>query len=218
MDMNKKQKLLVKRRKQKIVRDTSRVITRLHIPYDISRIAKIIHRVINLPKKEAKELMNKILLKFSDRHKDIIRVLERHFTDVAEYVPGDQQLSRTQEMLIGAHFTMEYAIESAALFNPSIVLHPDQSSLKSGSIRFIMSLRATGEGHISSITFRSGIIDEKNSFLFDPISEFVETPDNREDPVYDRHLFKLKLDEMNASNQISSTILDRLRSHFLSPS
>ncbi|MGA1823215.1 MAG: glycoside hydrolase family 130 protein [bacterium] len=209
-----KQKLRVKRRKQKIFRDTSRVITRLRIPEDISRVAKIIHRVLNLPEKEAEELLDKILLKFSDRHKDILRVLEHHFTEVEEYVPADYPLSDTQRMLIGAHFTMEYAIESAALFNPSIVLHPDQSYLPKGSIRFIMSLRATGEGHISSITFRSGIINEENLFLFDPISKFVETPDNRQNPVYDRHLFQLKLDEMNASDQISAFILGRLAETF----
>ena len=73
-----------------------------------------------------------------------------------------------------------------------------------------MSLRATGDGHISSIVFRSGTVNKKNRFSFDPISEFVETPDNRQDLVYDRHLFRLKLNEMNASNEISDAILGRL--------
>jgi hypothetical protein len=93
---------------------------------------------------------------------------------------------------------MEYSIESAALFNPSIVPHPDQSHLKKGSLRFIMSLRATGEGHISSIVFRSGVLDRHNKFLFDPISDFVETPDLQLDPVYKRNPFQLKLNEMGA--------------------
>ena len=81
-----------------------------------------------------------------------------------DYIPREAVLSETKMALIGACFTMEYAIESAALFNPSIVLHPDQSHLKKGCLRFIMSLRATGEGHISSIVFRSGVLDRRTGF------------------------------------------------------
>lgn len=207
-------KLRVKRRKQKITGDSSRVITRLHIPDDHARITKIICRVINLTAEEAETLLENILLEFSDRHKDIKRIFERHFLAVAEHLPADYDLTQTQKYLIGAHFTMEYSIESAALFNPSIVPHPDQSALEEGTLRFIMSLRATGEGHISSIVFRSGTVNQKNLFLFDPISEFVETPDNRQDPVYDRHLFRLKLNEMNAANEISDAILGKLGKTF----
>jgi len=114
----------------------------------------------------------------------------------------------------GAYFTMEYSIESAALFNPSIVSHPDQSHLDKGSLRFIMSLRATGEGHVSSIVFRSGILDEHNTFLFDPVSDYVETPDVHLNPVYDRHLFQLKLNEMEACNEVTAHILDQLPEDF----
>jgi hypothetical protein len=117
---------------------------------------------------------------------------------VKNYLPPDAVLSDVQKALIGAYFTMEYSIESAALFNPSIVPHPDQSHLKKGSLRFIMSLRATGEGHISSIVFRSGVLDRDNTFLFDPISDFVETPDLQLDPVYKRNPFQRKLNEMGA--------------------
>jgi hypothetical protein len=106
---------------------------------------------------------------------------------------------------------MEYSIESAALFNPSIVPHPDQSHLKKGSLRFIMSLRATGEGHISSIVFRSGVLDRHNKFLFDPISDFVETPDLQLDPVYKRNPFQLKLNEMGAGDEISAIFLTSCR-------
>jgi predicted GH43/DUF377 family glycosyl hydrolase len=117
-------------------------------------------------------------------------------------------------MLIGAYFTMEYSVESAALFNPSIVPHPDQSNLPEGSLRYIMSFRSVGEGHISSISFRSGEIDNNNSFIFDPVSEFVETPYIQLDPVYDRHLFQLKLNEMNACNETTTRILEQLSDEF----
>jgi hypothetical protein len=123
-------------------------------------------------------------------------------------------LSDVQRALIGAYFTKEYAIESAALFNPSIVPHPDQSHLKKGSLRFIMSLRATGEGHISSIVFRSGVLDRQNTFLFDPISDFVETPDLQLDPVYKRNVFQRKLNEMGASNEITDYVLNQLPEDF----
>ncbi len=107
-----------------------------------------------------------------------------------DYLPRDTILSGFQTTLIGAYFTKEYSIESAALFNPSIVPHPDQSHMKKGSLRFIMSLRATGEGHVSSIVFRSGVLDRHNTFLFDPISDFVETPDLHLDAVYKRNPFQ----------------------------
>jgi predicted GH43/DUF377 family glycosyl hydrolase len=123
-------------------------------------------------------------------------------------------LSDVQRDLIGAYFTKEYSIESAALFNPSIVPHPDQSHLKKGSLRFIMSLRATGEGHVSSIVFRSGVLDRHNRFLFDPISDFVETPDLQLDAVYKRNPFQRKLNEMGAGNEITAHILNQLPEDF----
>jgi predicted GH43/DUF377 family glycosyl hydrolase len=116
--------------------------------------------------------------------------------------------------LIGAYFTMEYSVESAALFNPSIVLHPDQSHLDKGNLRFIMSLRAIGEGHVSSIVFRSGVLDEHHTFEFDPVSEYIERPDLHLNPTYDRHIFQLKLNEMDACNEVTAHILDQLPKDF----
>lgn len=207
-------KLKIKRKKTKILRDTSRVITRLHVPHDKTRIPKIVNRVLHLTESDAGDLIEKILHEFSDRHKNIRQVLERHCNDVAEYIPESEQISETKKLLIGAHFTMEYAIESAALFNPSIVPDPDQTNVPEGGIRFIMSLRATGEGHISSIVFRSGIIDKQNSITFNSASEFVETPGLRVDSAYNRHLFLLKLMEMNACNDTTTQVLEQLPEEF----
>jgi predicted GH43/DUF377 family glycosyl hydrolase len=204
----------IKRKNGKILGDTSRVITRFHSPEDTQRIAKIIQRVLDLPEQIAEKLLEKIMLEFSERHKDIRQIFERHQGKVNDFVPCDIVLSKVKRALLGAYFTMEYAIESAALFNPSIVPHPDQSNLDKGSLRFIMSLRATGEGHVSSIVFRGGILDERNTFLFDPVSDYVETPDIHVNPVYDRHLFRLKLKEMAACNEITARILDQLPEEF----
>jgi predicted GH43/DUF377 family glycosyl hydrolase len=214
MDEKKQLKPKVKRKKKKIQGDPSRVITRLHIPDGAHRIRKIIQRITDLPDMDAEKLLEEIMLDFSERHKDIRRVFERSLNEVRDHVPRDAVLSETKRALIGAYFTMEYSVESAALFNPSIVLHPDQSHLDKGSLRFIMSLRAIGEGHVSSIVFRSGILDRDNTFIFDPISDYVERPDIRLNQVYDRYLFQLKLNEMEACNEVTAHILDQLPEDF----
>ena len=154
------------------------------------------------------------MLDFSKRHRDIIRVFERHLNAVKEYIPSEAMLSETKRTLIGAYFTMEYSVESAALFNPSVVPHPDQRDLAKGSLRFIMSLRATGEGHVSSIVFRSGVLLGNNALLFDPISDYIEASNIHVNPVYNRHLFNLKLIEMDASNEITDYLLNILPEEF----
>ena len=214
MKAKKHQRLKVKRKANKIIGDTSRVITRLHLPDDRYRLSKIIQRIMSLSEAAAKNLITQIMTDFAGRHEDIGHIFERHLNEVKDYLPRDTILSDVQRALIGAYFTKEYSIESAALFNPSIVPHPDQSHLKKGSLRFIMSLRATGEGHVSSIVFRSGVLDRHNRFLFDPISDFVETPDLHLDPVYKRNPFQLKLNEMGAGNEITAHILNQLPEDF----
>jgi len=214
MQPKKRQKLNVKRKANKILGDTSRVISLLHLPDEKYRITKIIQRIMSLSETAAKNLYAQTMVDFSGRHEDIGHIFERHLNEVKDYLPQDTMLSDVQRALIGAYFTKEYAIESAALFNPSIVPHPDQSHLKKGSLRFVMSLRATGEGHVSSIVFRSGVLDRNNTFLFDPLSDFVETPDLQLDAVYKRNPFQLKLNEMGAGNEITAHILNQLPEDF----
>src|SRR5210317_1716700 len=214
MPPKQRQKLKVKRKANKILGDTSRVISLLHLPDEKYRITKIIQRIMSLSETVAKNLYAQTMVDFSGRHEDIGHIFERHLNEVKDYLPQDTMLSDVQRALIGAYFTKEYAIESAALFNPSIVPHPDQSHLKKGRLRFVMSLRATGEGHVSSIVFRSGVLDRHNAFLFDPISDFVETPDLQLDPVYKRNPFQLKLNEMGAGNEITAHILNQLPEDF----
>ena len=207
-------KQIVRRKRLKITGDNSRVITLPHIPSKISRISNIIKEVLKLSEDDAEQQLEETLMLFADRHRNLEKLLMRHYDRVSEYVIDKETISKTQKLLIGAFFTMEYSIESAALFNPSIVPHPDQSLLPKGSMRFIMSLRATGEGHISSIVFRSGIIDKKLSFNFDSVSEYVETPEMVHDPTYDNNLFQLKLKDLNAWNETSITILRSLPDFF----
>ncbi|MBI2427880.1 MAG: glycoside hydrolase family 130 protein [Ignavibacteriales bacterium] len=175
----------------KIMRDTARVIARPLIPDDKSRIVRLIGKILQLPESQATELFERVKKDFFNRHKDLRSTVLRHYHEVAGYIPQSTPISETKKMLIGSYFTMEYSIESAALFNPSIVPHPDQSGLSVGSLRFIMSLRATGEGHISSIVFRSGVIDNHGSVVLDMSSKYAELPEVRrrapEDSNYSIH-------------------------------
>ncbi|MFQ5658804.1 MAG: glycoside hydrolase family 130 protein [Gammaproteobacteria bacterium] len=204
----------LRRRKWKIQPDASHVICRLHLPGDATRIRRLTQRVLELSSTEANEVLEQVMLDFSERHRNIRDVFERHLKAIADYLPRDVVLSTTQRALIGAYFTMEYSVASAALFNPSIVLHPNQDGLSPNCLRFIMSLRAVGEGHISSIIFCSGIIDQHNTMLFDPIGHYVDTPRRRLNPTYDRHLFRLKLNEMSAANAITACVLNGLPEQF----
>ena len=202
--------LRVERKQEKLVGDSSRVITRFHVPDDPQRIGNIIQRVLNLPDATAEILLIKVMADFSDRHEDINGVFDQHLDNVKSYISAGTVLSETKKALIGAYFTMEYSVESAALFNPSIVPHPDQNDIEDNSLRFIMSLRATGEGHLSSIVFRGGVLDLNNTITFDPISKYVVTPDVHLDPVYHLHLFRLKLVEMGADNDVMHHLLNQL--------
>ncbi len=206
-------KALVKRSRTKIFRNESRVITRAHIP-EATRIPGIMDRVINLKDEKANHLLETVYVNFSNRHKNIAGVFKGNFDKVSQCIPDDRKISNAKKQLIGACFTMEYSVESAALFNPSIVPDPDQKGVAPGSLRFIMSLRATGEGHISSIVFRSGIIKDDGTFLFNPVSEFVETPNILHDKSYDRHLFQLKLKNMNTWNETSIKVFEGLPESF----
>lgn len=204
----------VMRRPEKILGDPERVIARLHLPDNPARVGNIIRRVIDLPEPTAENVLNQVMLDFAGRHRNIERIFLRNFNAVQGYMPADIELSKTKIELIGAYFTNEYSIESAALFNPSMVPHPDQSGLSSGELRFVLSLRATGEGHISSIVFRSGILDAGNQIIFDHVSDYVETPSLHLDPDYDRHLFERKLDEMGACTDTSDWVLNHLPDNF----
>ncbi len=176
MDRKAKAKLLVKRTKIKIMRDTTRVLARPLIPDNSARIKRTIDRILSLSEKEAEQLKTKVVKEFSRRHKDLNKICARHFEKISGHVPNRDSISNIKKFLLGSYFTMEYSIESAALFNPSIVVHPDQRKVPKGSTRFMMSLRATGEGHISSIVFRTGLIGNKGSITFDKVSKFVEMP------------------------------------------
>ncbi len=128
-------------------------------PLEKTRANHIVDRVLALDAETAERLLGEVLLHFDGRHRNLIRIFEQR-ADLMECAFSEHAaFSMIQRQLVGAYFVHEYSFEASALFNPSIVAHPDQSGIAAGSRRFILSLRSVGEGHISSLTFRSGVID-----------------------------------------------------------
>jgi len=205
---------LARRRSIVMKAKIGRVITRPYLPAGEDRIRNVIQRVLSLDENEAGAILENLLQDFSYRHRYFRESLERNFERVAAFVPDVDQLSKQRRLLIGAYFTAEYSVEAAALFNPSIVQVANQEADPEDSCRFVMSFRATGEGHISSIEFRSGIIDTNNDIYFDALSDYVEAPQIHPNPGYDCHLFRLKLQEMGASNAVTHQLLNRLPDNF----
>ncbi len=153
-----------------------RVLLRPFFPTNDTRARKIIRRILHLPSDAVEREIEEIHSSFAERHRHLHDFFLKRYQDLSDYIPRGELPDNDRKQLIGAFFSMEYAVEAAALFNPSMVWHPDQSGLKPGDRRFIVSLRATGEGHISSITFRSGIIGKQNQITPDDTSRFCNTP------------------------------------------
>lgn len=194
--------------------DCSRVIIRPFIPAD-SRLCKcIIDRAIQLTAAQVASRLESLRREFVGRHHDLESSWDKHFKRVRHLIASTSTLSTERKQLIGALFSGEYALESAALFNPSIVPHPDQSTALPGGLRFILSLRATGEGHISSIEFRAGHISVDGHLSLDPTSRFVSVPEIVPDLLYEKKSFCIKLQEMELINPHADAVMGGLDDHF----
>lgn len=207
-------KRFINKRLEKISPDKTRVITRLFKPRNENQIRNIINRIMSLEESKVNLILTHVLTEFSHRHKNIEEILTKNFNEVKGYINYPISLSTERKLLIGSYFTMEYSIESAALFNPSVVVYPKQNDLKKGETRVIFSFRATGEGHISSIAFRSAIIDKNNEIFLEPVSRYVATPNVVLNPVYHKALFERKLKEIGFSNDVTRTVFSRLKDKF----
>ncbi len=194
--------------------ESARVILRPFIPSGTHRITTIIGRALALSEAEAKRDLAAVLKDFDQRHVDIESTLLANFERVSHSLFSQRPLTPTRKLLIGALFSGEYALESAALFNPSIVLHPDQEEVPEGALRFIMSLRATGEGHISSIEFRTGLIDTDGQIRLDPVSRWASVPELDPNPSYKKSPFIVKLHEMGFNNGASNAVMEPLGTTF----
>ncbi|MCK9401255.1 MAG: glycoside hydrolase family 130 protein [Bacteroidales bacterium] len=152
--------------------DQSRVILLPLVLPGFNRVERIFKRIEGLTDTEVKEMLSSVNKKFRHRHKNFDSSLKRHFNIFAVQVTLGNRFDESRQLLAGALLSKEYSIQSAALFNPSIVSHPDQSGLEKGETRFVMSLRATGEGHVSSIVFRTGILSPDGSINLSPLTPY----------------------------------------------
>jgi predicted GH43/DUF377 family glycosyl hydrolase len=198
--------------------DPSRVIARFHYTND-ERSKNIIRKVLDMPEKEAKIALNQVLRGYSKRHRNISRIFENHFNKLSGIIneldinPDD--IGEYMRVLIGSYFTLEYSIESAAFFNPSIVEDPDQSELRTSEKRVILSFRATGEGHISSIVFRSGVFDKNSDLHIEPVGRMLDEAGNIKRYVYNKETFEAELYELQDNNKkITKSVFSKLGDSF----
>jgi predicted GH43/DUF377 family glycosyl hydrolase len=208
----------VERTPHRLLPDASRKLCRLFVPGQETlirgepRVMAILERVLDLSEQDAESTLHRTLARFSGQHRDLEAALERHFQLIAHRLGANIRVARARRQLIGAYLTQEYALEAAALFNPSMVAHPDQAGCQPGEARFIMSLRAVGEGHISSIEFRTGTIGESWIRLDSP-GRFLDT--GHALPVsHDRELFRAKLADFGAEDENARFLWDLLPSRF----
>lgn len=196
----------VKRLDKRFYPDNSRVIIKPHIPKDESRTKRIIMRVLDLPEEIVKDVLDTVVQNFSNRHKNIWNAFENNFNEIKKYIPEDVKISAEKRTLLGAYFSCEYSIQAAAFFNPSIVPHPDQSNLPDGNLRFILSFRSVGEGHISSIEFRSGCVDKDCNFTFDTVSPYAESAQIVDRDVFDKSIPNYEL-KFSSNQELSEKVI-----------
>jgi predicted GH43/DUF377 family glycosyl hydrolase len=195
--------------------DLSRVLLRPFMPGDSQRVSRIIQRIMSLSEEQVAPLLEQICAEFCGRHQNIQRLFLERFEQVrSDMLWSDEDPSEERRQLIGSYFLAEYSLEAAALFNPSIVPHPDQSGIPRGALRFILSLRATGEGHISSITFRTGIIHaDQRIEVFKPTGILTE-PRQIPNPVYEKGLFGRKLVELGLTGDLPHRVMNKIGDSF----
>ena len=194
--------------------DRKRVLARPFYPATDERAIRICAQVMALPESEVLTLLKEVQADFGERHLKIQEFLRRRSAQARLWLRTEQKLSEERELLLGAYFTHEYSFEAAALFNPSIVPHPDQSDLAPGSLRFVLSLRATGEGHISSVTFRTGFLDTKNNITINNPTRYNLEPEQAPSLAYEKGLFERKLKELELTGNFSRQVLQTLPAVF----
>jgi predicted GH43/DUF377 family glycosyl hydrolase len=194
--------------------DQSRVLLRPFSPGNSKRDNRIIARIMSLPEDRVGILLKEISAEFSQRHQNIRDRFLQRFEQIREMLPAGQEFSEQRRLLIGSYFLAEYSLESAALFNPSIIPHPNQTGLPTGALRFVLSLRAVGEGHVSSITFRTGIIYPNHRIKVSTPTGFLTEPRQIPNPIYEKALFARTLFELGLTSGFTREIMNRLGESF----
>lgn len=210
---------VVTRSPLRLAADPARVISQLFVPgqegfeRQESRAGVVLARILALSESEVVAALEDVITRFDGRHHDLVGIFRRHADELADRLNPDTEISEDRMVLLGATFTSEYAIEGAALCNPSIVLHPDQTGMNSGSIRYLMSVRGIGEGHRSSIGFRTGVVSETGQPSLDQRGPFA-TVGPTVPGLLDAEVFRVELARLGDTGEAAAYVLDSLGSHF----
>ncbi len=206
-------KVKIYRQNLSFLPDESRVITKL-FGLDKVRIYKVFDRVLKLSDKEKTRVLEQIIANFEKRHKNVKRIFKDNFDEIVQHLDITiyNDLSLENKLLIGAYFTLEYSIESAALFNPSIVPHPfqTQEDMAENKLKVILSFRAVGEGHMSSVVFRSGTLDKEGNIEMDKLSHLVEMAKIIHSVEYSKQDFIMKLSDMGRYESVKAVFNELL--------
>ncbi|MGH2718371.1 MAG: hypothetical protein ACRDJU_07310, partial [Actinomycetota bacterium] len=201
--------------------DPSRVLATLFMPGedmpgDHSRSHAVIERVLALSDAEVRAILAEVTARFADRHRDLDTVFRRNFDVVASRLEEGALPSDDRSRLIGAYFTHEESPEGAALTNPSIVAHPDQGGLDPGELRFVLSARAVGEGHVSCLEFRTGVLGAEGGSVgirFDAPGPCLLSG-RPQPPEYERAVFAAQVAEARCDPEVTERVLGALGDRF----
>jgi predicted GH43/DUF377 family glycosyl hydrolase len=205
----------VTRTAARLAADPSRVINRLFVPgqegFELqdSRTGAVLARILALDESDVQSALDDVMSRFDGRHRDLGGTFRAHASELADRLNPDRELTESRALLLGAAFTSEYAIEGAALCNPSVVADPDQSGTASGSLRFVMSVRGIGEGHISSIGFRTGTVDAGGDVAMDDPAPFA-TVGATGPAVLGAAGFRSELARLDDAGEAADYVLDAL--------
>ena len=194
--------------------DSSRVFFRPFALPHRERVIRTLARIMALSEQQVIEESERMLQSFAERHIKVREYLLRRFEEIRDELISDQPLSERRRLLVGAYFTLEYSLEAAALFNPSLVPHPDQSGVAEGHLRLVLSLRATGEGHLSSIVFRTAEVDHDGIISVNPPTRFVTAASPNPNASYEKRLFERKLAELGLFDDFAASLMADLDSTF----
>lgn len=203
----------VEKSKIKIRPSAKRWLLRPFVPGNPNQVEHILLRILSSDRKHTIDLYQRVFHKYRGFHKDIEQLFLKHYENVKHRIPSNKKLDDETKLIIGAYFSQFYALESTALFNPSIVIHPNQDP-NDENLNFILSLRAVGEGHISSVVFREGSINPDFEISIKEPSPFIMEPQKNMDRPQNKALFLHNLTEAGAINEISETILKALPEEF----
>ncbi len=210
---------LVTRDPHRIAANPARVIAQLFVPgqegfeFQDSRAGAVLKRILALSDDDVRSALDDVIIRFDGRHRDLAGTFRRHAHELADRLDPSIELSDARMLLLGATFTSEYAIEGAALCNPSIVAHPDQIGTAAGSLRFAMSVRGIGEGHRSSIGFRSGVVDAAGRAQIDEPVPFA-AKGHLSGALLEAAVFRGELARLGNAGDVANYVFDALDDRF----